>query len=206
MAVGQRAAAPALLLLLLLLLGGPGAARAQSEALCSLLTAAGAVAEATAEGVGAEAAVVGDVVAEAEARLGPLLTTATGRLANLTGWDLGPDNLQALAVNAFVSAVESDRAFVRCGGNLDAVATVVRRALEQGAFDAARRWERYSSGEAAATNRTAAEASQQRLRAFNAFVSPLLRSNANIDFVSQMVRPSAGGQRHTVPRATANIG
>ena len=48
-----------------------------------------------AEGVGAAAAVVGDVVAEAEARLGPLLTTATGRLGNLTGMDLGPDSLRA---------------------------------------------------------------------------------------------------------------
>ena len=85
-----------------------------------------------------------------------------------------------------VSSVESDRAFVRCGGNLDAAATVVRRALEEGAFDAARRAERYLGGEAAAANRTAAEARQQRLRAFNAFVSPLLRSSANIDFVSQM--------------------
>ena len=85
-----------------------------------------------------------------------------------------------------VSSVESDRAFVRCGGNLDAAATVVRRALEEGAFDAARRAERYLGGEAAAANRTAAEARQQRLRAFNAFVSPLLRSSANIDFVFEV--------------------
>ena len=91
---GRRTAlaGPRLLpLLLMLLTAGPAGARAQSEARCALWPAAGAAGA----GVGAAAAVVGDVVEEAEARLGPLLTTATGRLGNLTGMDLGPDSLRA---------------------------------------------------------------------------------------------------------------